>query len=677
MKSKKVASKISRVVVLILVVGLAVLWFCVNSFISGTMEKTVLSDMGSSLDAQKEIVNSYVKSAEDYLAGFAQAAELRDALQNPTDAAVIEKAQKFTADYAGINKQLENIYLGDYNSTVITSVVTAVIGKTLREGDALKALHDNIYPGKVVYNTGVMASKSTGQQVISMYYPVYDGDAPLGYVGSAIYAGGLRDSLNELNSGSGKESNYMLLDAKNSAYIFCQDDEMIGTPIEDENVLSIIDKAKNSGATNGNCEYKVNGKKILAVYSYLADRDWVMVVEMDRAVAFAGVTNISIILAILCLVVAIVVSLSVWGSVNYETRDIKQIASVITEISTLDLTLKRKLEKYSNRKDEIGVIADATIHLADAVSNTVSSIQGKSGHLAEMSKTLLDNVNTSSDSIMDVRAAVQEIAESTSRQAVDTQKATQNVLGIGSKIEETMKETENLSDSADNIQQTGQSLLETVKVLAKANDNTKQAIEDISIQTISTNESAVKIKDAAQLITSIAEETNLLSLNASIEAARAGEQGRGFAVVASQIQKLAEQSNESAKFIDDIINVLLTDSEKAVNSMNEMKTIIMEQVKQLDYTEEQFAKMYEDIGITKDGVAAIHTVIQAMDKERESVVKVVENLSAIAEGNAASTQETLASTELVSGTIKDISDATSELSSIVIDMENNVSSFTV
>ena len=240
-----------------------------------------------------------------------------------------------------------------------------------------------------------------------------------------------------------------------------------------------------------------------------------------------------------------------------------------------------------------------------------------------------------------------------------------------------MEEAEALSKYAGNIQQTSEEMRSTVRALSDVSSNTEKAIEEIGAQTLSTNESAMKIKDAAQLITSIAEETNLLSLNASIEAARAGEQGRGFAVVANQIQKLAEQSNDSAQFIDNIINTLIADSGKAVESMHEVKNIMLEQSKQLSNTESQFQEMYQDIETTKKSVTAIYDTVKCMDQERMTVVEVVQNLSGIAEANAASTQQTLASTELVNDMVQDISDVSNQLVSVSDAIETGVSEFTV
>lgn len=676
MKNLKLPTKISIIVVSILALGLFILWLGVTSSLSIVMKDSVQSDMVRSINARKEFVNEYVEAAEDYLAGYGQSKDLKEALLNTGNAAAIAKAQSYTESYASVNSQLENIYIGDYNSTVIASFVPGPIGKTLREGESLDQLHQSIYPGKDVYNTGIMASKSTGQQVISMYYPLYENDKPIGYAGGAILADGMRNRLSIMDIENNEKNEYLLLDANSGTYIFCKDDSKIGTPIEDTNILKVIELAKDS-ETAGNYEYDSNNKQMVAVFSNIAERNWIIVAVADSNVAYASIQKMKLGISIICFVICIIISICIWFAVSFLSKDIAQVSGIIQEISTLDLTLKQRLLKFNKRKDEVGVIADASLNFTDSVYNTVKIIQENSNHLADVSKQLMEDVELSTDSVNSMRNAIHEIADCTTNQAADTQTAANSVVEIGNKIENTMKETERLSQYSSAIQSTGKTLLETVNTLTQMNELTKKAIEDISVQTISTNESAIKIKEATQIITSIAEETNLLSLNATIEAARAGEQGRGFAVVAGQIQVLADQSNNSAMLIESIITTLLSDSEKAVESMNEMKSVVMEQVTQLDLTKEKFEQIYSDIGMTKDGVASIHHIISNMDKDRKEVIETVENLSVIAQNNATSTEETLATTEMISGMISSISDVTAKLATIVSVLDDNIANFKI
>ena len=194
---------------------------------------------------------------------------------------------------------------------------------------------------------------------------------------------------------------------------------------------------------------------------------------------------------------------------------------------------------------------------------------------------------------------------------------------------------------------------------------------------MTTNDSAIKIKEAIDLITAIAEETNLLSLNASIEAARAGDAGRGFAVVATQIQKLAEQSNESALTIDQIINELLNDSAQAVEIMKELKEIIEKQNEHVAETGAIFAEVMDGIDSSIVGVGNIREKSAELDGARTGVVDIVQNLSAIAEENAASTDETSASTAEVASIVGEVADSAKQLSQIAEHLENEISVFRV
>ena len=213
--------------------------------------------------------------------------------------------------------------------------------------------------------------------------------------------------------------------------------------------------------------------------------------------------------------------------------------------------------------------------------------------------------------------------------------------------------------------------------MTKINEEAKVAIDDINRQTRSTNESAQSIRGAAEFITSIAEETNLLSLNASIEAARAGEQGRGFAVVASQIQKLAEQSNKSAQQIEQIIGTLIADSTKAVETMDEVKVIMDEKTKHLNTTEQQFAVLNDGIEKSLASVERIVNEIKAIDVDRVNVVDVVQNLTAIAEENAAGTEETLASTGLVTNMMEQMEQIANQLNSISTKIDQSIRDFKI
>ena len=271
--------------------------------------------------------------------------------------------------------------------------------------------------------------------------------------------------------------------------------------------------------------------------------------------------------------------------------------------------------------------------------------------------------------------AVSEIADGANSQAEETQKATENVILIGSMVEEAGRQVEKLGANAGIMQRAGKEADNTLKHLDETNIKTREAIEKIYQQTHTTNESALKIREATTMITSIAEETNLLSLNASIEAARAGEQGRGFAVVAGQIQKLAEQSNESARQIEEIIDSLIHDSEEAVTTMDSVREIIAQQSENVEKTGAGFAEVKKGIDSSLESVQAITSSINKMDEARVNVVDVVQNLTAIAEENAASTEETSASATEVTATIQNMSDQAEQLKGVAVELDRSMKIF--
>ena len=357
------------------------------------------------------------------------------------------------------------------------------------------------------------------------------------------------------------------------------------------------------------------------------------------------------------------------------TRPLLKITDSVNRIAQLDLRNDQVLEQCAAHRGEVGSIANAVLRMKEALTEIVQKIRQQGGQLFEASETLNNNAAKTAGNVNNVETAVNEIATSATSQAQETQGATESIISMGTMIEDSTNQVKSMNETADVMNASGQIAKKALEELGEINERATESINVIYEQTNTTNDSALKIKDATSLIASIADETNLLSLNASIEAARAGEAGKGFAVVAAQIQKLAEQSNESAKRIEDIIRELLKDSETAVHTMEDVKEIMQEQNEKVKKTAEVFEQMHEGVNLSIHGMVSIEEQTQKIEDARNKIVDTVQSLSAIAEENAASTQETSASMMEIGSVINDISQNAENLKNIAEVLERNMQLF--
>ncbi len=275
-----------------------------------------------------------------------------------------------------------------------------------------------------------------------------------------------------------------------------------------------------------------------------------------------------------------------------------------------------------------------------------------------------------------VSTAFEEIARGAAVQAGDIADSSQQASRMQENLSQITASVNNLSDMAKEMNQKGAEAAKIVHELSSTSDQTTDAFIMISDQIHKTNESVVKIQEVVNLIAEIASQTNLLSLNASIEAARAGEAGRGFAVVASEIQKLAEQTNSSAKVIDDIILTLSKESRQTVQSISEVTDMIMSQKEKLDETKVKFGVVDEGISSAVVGMAEVQEQADVCSRSGEHVVSLMTNLSAIAEENAATTQQTNASMNELNDATASLAKTAVELKDLSMAVEDNLNYFT-
>lgn len=474
----------------------------------------------------------------------------------------------------------------------------------------------------------------------------------------------------------GIDSSYAYVVSNEGVMLYHPTPDKIGQPVENAAVTQTVAKIKNGKKVeNEVIVYDFKGVKKYAGIYVNEGQDYILVVTADYDEIFTDVNKMKQ-TGIVLLVAGCIFAL-VTGTIfsRMIVKPINTLTNYIDRVSEMDFTASEEVLKVNKRKDETGQMSRSITTLRDSLENVVLSIREKSERVMSASDMLSTDVAESTTTMGQVENAVNDIAQGATSQAEDTQTATENVVAMGNMIEETYDEIEKLLVQASNMKESTEQAKTVINELENINKKAEEYIDVIAEQTYTTNESALKISDATKLITSIAEETNLLALNASIEAARAGEQGKGFAVVAAEIQKLAEQSNDSAKHIEEIIAELIADSEKAVETMHDVKEIIHTQSDHVEQTDVAFNDISTGVNKSIDGINNISDKAKRLDEARTTVVDIVQNLNAIAEENAACSEETSASVTEVTAIIEDISDKSATLKQISEELDTGMSIF--
>lgn len=455
--------------------------------------------------------------------------------------------------------------------------------------------------------------------------------------------------------------------------------DKIGKPVENSVVKGVISKLKSENRPQPEVvQYNFNGETKYAGIYVGKSKDFILVVNANKKQALSGTTSIatstvkgSIFAMVLCLIAAIFVTRKIVAPIISATDTVEKLGNI--DFSG-DVSSDKKMLK---RKDEVGVMLRSITELKNIIVKVMAEIRAYSESLGEAAEALKNSANESSTAAGQVETAITGIADGASSQAQETQSATENVIVMGKMIEQASTEVEQLGDNAADMHKASENAMSILAELEKINQKTMEAIHIIGEQTQKTNESAAKIKVATDMISEIAEETTLLSLNASIEAARAGEQGRGFAVVANQIQKLAEQSADATTQITEVISELVNDAQESVQTMDEVKEVMNQQSENVSQTEKAFKNVEKGIAESIESVEKITDKTRKLDEARAGVVDVVQSLSAIAEENAASAEETSASASEVGSIMEDVSQNANMLDEIAVKLNENVKRFKI
>ena len=338
-------------------------------------------------------------------------------------------------------------------------------------------------------------------------------------------------------------------------------------------------------------------------------------------------TMITVIIIIdLIFTVIVFIASRIFG--NTICKPLIEIQNFANRMSTGDLTTGVNVSS----NNELGKTAGALDLAQQEVVGLISNIDGVSSHLQSAVSDFKKNFDSMNESIQNVSTAINEIAQNSNSQAASTSSASENIAEIADGIADTSSEMESLDQNAQLMQDRSNKSMETLHRLIDVNSTTKTDIDSMYNQTAQTNDSVNKISQAATLISEIASQTNLLSLNASIEAARAGEAGRGFAVVADQIRQLAEQSTKSAVDTRELIEGSLEEIAEGNKAADKAAASIETVVEGIGKIAESSKNISQ---VSRDQATAMDQAEQGVNQ----ISEVVQSNSATAEESSATSQE--------------------------------------
>lgn len=368
---------------------------------------------------------------------------------------------------------------------------------------------------------------------------------------------------------------------------------------------------------------------------------------------------------------ALALGIGIYISTNIARR-LKIITKVAEKIANKDLTI---YDLDIQAKDEIGSLGVSFNGMIHNLKDLIGYIKRGADTLSASAQEVSASVDQTTKAIENSTATMEEIAAGSEEQKNSTLKINQAVEEISTAIEEVAGQTSRLSASADKTSQSASSGEVSLQETIKQMDSINQVVDQSATLVDNLGERAKEIGQIIEVITGIAEQTNLLALNAAIEAARAGEQGRGFAVVADEVRQLAEQSGNAAQEISQLITMVQQETFLAVNSMEKGTKEVEKGMQVANEAGQAFQLILAEFQEVSDEVKEISVSTQQMKAASEQVLELVKDIILITQNITQRIQDTTSASEEQSAAMQEVSASVEELTHMAEELDKQVNSF--
>ncbi|MDF2890198.1 MAG: methyl-accepting chemotaxis sensory transducer [Clostridia bacterium] len=633
---------------------------------SDALQSTIEQQLVQITDLTAESIHTNLIAEQESLQIAAQNTIFTSAFIQTDDTQALNDAYNYILSLKKKMTELETVFVVDLQGNALAT--NEGIGTALNVAD--REYFKQAANGKSTVSE-ILTSKITNKPVVAIAEPIYLNDQVIGVLGASVDFKTLSSHAAEVKIG---KNGYAYMIDRSGVFIYHPTtDKILKDNIKDiksDELQALVKKMQAGESGTGFYTYQ----DVYKFVRFVPVGQWVLVLtaEYDEYMRPAlTIRQSTIIIAVSCIIAAMLIAYFI--STYNIVLPIRKLQRLMSIAGNGDLTVAATI----TTKDEIGELAKSFNEMIAHQSSIVSQVRIGAQELAAAAEEMAASTEQINAATEEINTSIQTVAAGAQKQNVSIVDTSQVLVQLSSLVQIARSKADdtnqNVVFTVNTAENGREKVKDTIRAIDTISSTTKDTMEVLNIL----DSLSSKVGGITVTINSLAEQTNLLALNAAIEAARAGEHGKGFAVVADEVRKLSELSNTGAREIEALVHEMITQTQQAVQSINEGKNAVDNGVKVAGETDTAFLNIikalesivkniFEIVDITKDEVAT-----------SDQIIKLIDVVASITEDTTANSQEVAAAVEEQTATVETIASTSEQMSAMAVSLESLVKKFKI